>query len=127
MKIFIFGNPDIEEDSLPVKLMPQLKKQVPNFDFVHLDPNEEWGEIPEHFVMIDTVQGIDGVMVFNDLEKIEQTPLVSLHDFDVVANLKWLKKLGTIKKITIIGVPTGGMDVNDIAESINNILINLRM
>lgn len=105
MKIFIFGNPDIPDDSLLVRLIPQLQKEFIDIEFIHLDPNEEWGDIPGHFIIIDTVQGADRVVVFDDLEKIQKTPLVSLHDFDIAANLKWLKKLGKIKKITIIGVP----------------------
>ncbi len=127
MKVFIFGNPDVEEDSVPIRLLPQLQKEFPGIEFVHLDPNEEWGEMPEHFVMIDTAQGVDGAVVFDDLGKLEKTPLTSLHDFDVAANLKWLKKLGKIKKITIIGVPVGGTEFNDTVGAVHNILTNLRI
>ena len=105
MKIFVFGNPDVKEDSLPVKLMPQLKKEFPNIEFLHLDPNEEW-DIPEHFIAIDTVEGIDDIIVINSLDQLQNTSAVTMHDWDVGKNLKWLQKLGKIKKITIIGVPS---------------------
>ncbi|MBT7338105.1 MAG: hypothetical protein HN802_00160 [Candidatus Jacksonbacteria bacterium] len=116
MKIFVFGNPDVKEDSLPVKLMPQLKKEFPNIEFLHLDPNEEW-DIPEHFIAIDTVEGIDDIIVINSLDQLQNTSAVTMHDWDVGKNLKWLQKLGKIKKITIIGVPSQ-LKIVDLISSI---------
>lgn len=104
MDIYIFGNPDLEEDSLPIKLIPELEKQFPSHRFIIKDPNEEW-EIPEELVVIDTVSGIDQVTIFNDLKQFVSAPRVSLHDFDAFTNLIYLQKLGKLKKIKIIGVP----------------------
>jgi len=42
---------------------------------------------------------------FSDIDKIELSPQVSLHDFDLGLNLKLMKKLGKIQKATIIGIP----------------------
>lgn len=104
MDVYIFGNPDLKEDSLPIKLIPELKKQFPSHRFIVKDPNEEW-EIPEELVIIDTVLGIDKVTIFDDLKQFASTPRVSLHDFDAFTNLLYLQKLGKLKKIKIIGVP----------------------
>ena len=106
LTIFVFGNPDVKEDSVPVKLIPQLQKEFPEIEFVHLDPNEEW-EVPfdKHFIAIDTVEGIKDIIVIENLDQLQNTSAVTMHDWDVAKNLKWLKKLGKIKKITIIGVP----------------------
>lgn len=104
MKVFIFGNPDLQFDSLPIKILPELKKRLPEIIFEIKDPNEEW-DIPEEFIAIDTVLGLSKPMVFEDLENFSGSPCVSLHDFDALANLKYLKKLGKIKKIKIIGLP----------------------
>jgi len=104
MKVFIFGNPDLQFDSLPINILPKLKKQFPKIDFEIKDPNEDW-DIPEEIIVIDTILNIDKPAIFEDLKNFSDSPRVSLHDFDALANLKYLKKIGKIKKIKIIGLP----------------------
>jgi hypothetical protein len=104
--VYIFGNPDIEMDSLPVRLVPKLKKLFPNITFTVLDPNEEW-DVDRDMVIIDIVVGIEKVTIFESLEAFCKTPRVTCHDFDAYTNLQFLKKLGTIDSIYIIGVPVG--------------------
>ncbi|MBU0467315.1 MAG: hypothetical protein KJ718_05105 [Nanoarchaeota archaeon] len=103
-KIYILGNPSFESDSLPVKLLPKLKSSLPNFQFIHLDPTENLPE-EEHLILIDIILGIKEVKVLTDIDKIESSPNVSMHDFDLGFQLKLMKKLGKIDKVTIIGVP----------------------
>ena len=103
-KIFIFGNQDLKFDSLPLKILPELRQRFPKIDFEVKDPNEEW-DIPDNLTIIDTVEGIKDVTVFEDLENFEKAPRLTMHDFDAYANLLLLKKLGKLKKIKIIGVP----------------------
>ena len=57
-------------------------------------------------IIIDTVVGIDKPTVFENLENFSAPPRVSAHDFDAYTNLKYLQKLGKIKKIEIIGLPS---------------------
>jgi hypothetical protein len=102
--ICVFGNPDLEMDSLPIRLLPALKNSFPDIDFIVLDPNEEW-KIPDEMVMIDTVVGIKELTVFNDLKFFVEAPRVSVHDFDAFFNLIYLQKLGKLKKIKIFGIP----------------------
>jgi len=104
MKIFVFGNPDLQNDSLPFRLLPKLKRTFPDIDFIHLDPNEEF-EIPSELVVIDTVEGIKKVEIIDNLSLIKKSPRTTLHDFDLGALLFFLKKLGKVSKIKIIGVP----------------------
>jgi len=104
MTIFVFGNEDLPQDSLPLKILPELKKLFPAIDFATKDPNEEWGDI-EDIIIIDTVIGIDNVKIFDSLKNFARSPRFSLHDFDAYTNLLMLEKLGKIKKIKIIGVP----------------------
>jgi len=104
MQIYIFGNPDLEIDSLPIRILPELKIRFPEIDFVILDPNEEW-KIPEEMVMIDTVVGIKELTVFDDLKHFIEAPRISVHDFDAFFNLIYLQKLGKLKKIKIFGLP----------------------
>lgn len=120
MNVFVFGNPNIEEDSLPLRILPRLQKEFPNIVFETLDPNEEW-EIPENLAIIDTVVGIKDVTIFDSLDVFESAPRVSLHDFDAYANLRLLTKLGKIGSIKIIGVPSD-MQENAAFEKVKSLL-----
>ncbi|MGD0328688.1 MAG: hypothetical protein ABSB00_03215 [Minisyncoccia bacterium] len=104
MIIYVFGNPDLPADSLPLKILPELKKRFPQLQFAVKDPHEEW-DCPETVTVIDTVKGIGNVTVFEDLTKFASAPSLTLHDFDALANLRYLQKLGKLKKIKIIGMP----------------------
>ncbi len=102
--IFIFGNPDLPFDSLPLRILPRLKEKFPGIQCIMVDPNEEWNA-PEEMVVIDTVTGIEKVTVLNGLERFTAAPRVTMHDFDALAQLRYLQKLGKIKKVTVLGVP----------------------
>lgn len=104
MKIFVFGNEDLPYDSLPLRLLPKLQKTFPQIEFIKKDPNEEWDAAPE-LTAIDTVEGIKNVTLFDDLTKFQPSPRISMHDFDALANLRLMQKIGRIKKIKIIGLP----------------------
>lgn len=104
MVIYIFGNPDLEFDSLPLRILPKLKKDFPNIRFEIKDPNEDW-EIPSLLIIMDTVIGIERIEIFNDLGVFAQSPRVSVHDFDLGTYLRYLKKLDKLETIKIIGVP----------------------
>lgn len=105
-KIYILGNPLTEKDSLPLKLLPQLRNLFPEINFQHLDPTENFPE-EENLVLIDSVVGIDKVRVLSlgDLDKVELSPQCSVHDFDLGFQLKLMKKLGKLKDVNIVGVP----------------------
>lgn len=105
MIIYVFGNPDLKFDSLPIKILPELQKKFPNIKFKIKDPNEEWDFSESHLCVIDTVIGIKKVAVFNDISVFEKKPAISLHDFDLYANLILMKKLGKFTGCIIIGVP----------------------
>ncbi|MCL5004497.1 MAG: hypothetical protein M1170_00950 [Patescibacteria group bacterium] len=104
MTIYVFGNPETKNDSLPLKILPELQKKFPEIKFEIKDPNEEW-EIPEELTIIDTVLGIEEIKTFEDLKSFSKSSNVSLHDFDAYSNLRYLEKLGRLKKIKIIGIP----------------------
>lgn len=120
MTIFVFGNPDVELDALPLRILPRLQKAFPDISFEVKDPNEEW-DVPEELIAIDTVVGIDAVRVFDDLAPFLAAPRVSLHDFDAFANLSLLKKLGRLKQIKIIGLPPTISD-DEAFEAVRTIL-----
>lgn len=123
--IHIFGNPLLDFDNLPIKLVPKLKKNFPEIDFVITDPSENLKPINGELIIIDTVEGIKKVVVIDDLEKIQTGKIFSLHDFDLAFNLKLLKKIGKLKKVKIFGVPMKGDEeeiLEELTASIKNFL-----
>ena len=104
MTVFVFGNPDLAQDSLPIKLLPRLSAALPEIKFIAVDPNEEWGATGD-ITIIDTVINIDEPRVFNDLGYFTPPPRLTMHDFDAYTNLKFLKKIGKVSSVKIIGIP----------------------
>ena len=105
MTVFIFGSPDVKEDSLPLRILPELQKKYPEIDFLVRDPNEDF-ELPEETVIIDVVVGLEKPHVFNSLNDFQAPPRTTLHDFDWFGHLQLLRKLGRLpSKIKIIGLP----------------------
>lgn len=104
MTVYVFGNPDVPEDSLPLRLLPSLRQHFPHIAFQVLDPNEDWN-VPRTLTVLDTVQGISSVRVITDLGALNDAPHITLHDFDVASHLKYLAKLKKIDAVRIIGVP----------------------
>jgi len=103
--IHIFGNPLLPFDNMPLKLKSRLAKQFPDISFITADPNENLAPQKKELIIIDTVVGVKKVEVINDIDKIQLNKMYSLHDFDLGFNLKLLKKIGTLKKVTIFAVP----------------------
>jgi hypothetical protein len=107
MKIYVVGNPMVSEDCIPLQLLPKLKKNFFSVQFEEVDPNENF--IPEEgSIIIDTVQGIDRVTLFDSLDAFEATHSVSPHDYDLGFHLRLLQKIHKITTVRIIGVPQGG-------------------
>lgn len=114
MKISVFGNPDLKEDKAAIKLIPWLKKQYPAAEIKVEDPTG--GLVPPEdgeWLIVDAcappspeaTEGQGRIMVFEDLDKFEALRRVSVHDYEVITELKLLKKLGKIKKLKILAVP----------------------
>jgi len=120
--VYVLGNPVVPSDGLPLKIVSKLQKRLPKFSFVHFDPTEEINlETQQELILIDTVIGIKQVTKFDNLEKFLLSPRVSAHDFDLSVSLRLLEKLGKIKKVTIIGMPTKGK-LPAIISQVENIL-----
>ncbi len=103
--IHVFGNPLLDFDNLPIKLLPELKKEFPKFNFIHLDPNENIKPINKELIIIDTVINIDKVKIFDDIDSIELNNIYTAHDLDLGFNIKLLQKINKLDKIIIFGIP----------------------
>lgn len=108
--IYLVGNLLVKEDSLPIKLKPELEKHFPQIDFKEYDPTEDLPEDTEDLVIIDTVEGLKEPQVFTDIDAFSSQKAYSMHDFDLGWSLKLYKKLRMFKTIKIIGVPSTGLD-----------------
>lgn len=108
LKIYVFGNSLVKEDTLPLEILPELKKKYPKIEFLVVDPNENFPPPGEkELVILDTVKGIEKPALFqlSDLQNMESSP-ISPHDYDVLFHLLLLKKLKKIDTAVIIGVPS---------------------
>lgn len=110
MKVYVFGNQDLQEDNAALKATNRLKGKFKGVKFKVIKPNEDLrftGE--DKLVLMDTVEGIDKICLINEssLDKLVVAKSVSVHDWDLGFQLKYLQKLGKLNKVAIIGLPKG--------------------
>lgn len=105
MRVYVFGNPLLEEDSLPLELLPELRRRMPDIEFVESDPADMPHE--EELLIIDTAMGINDVVLIEDIRKLKTCNLMSMHEMDLGQMLKLMKAAGMIKEVKIIAVPKG--------------------
>jgi Ni,Fe-hydrogenase maturation factor len=104
-KILVFGNPLLKTDSLPLRIITDLRKKFPEITFQEFDPNENLEKEGRELSIIDAVEGIDKVTLITDIDSIKTSRIYSMHNFDLGYSLKLLKKLGYIDGVRIFGVP----------------------
>lgn len=126
MKIYIFGNPLIKEDSVSLLTLHFLRKKFPLVNFITVDPNENFPPQGESdLIILDVVKGVQKVMLldYSDLASVEKSP-VSPHDYDLLLHLLLLKKMGKINEVKIIGIPYG-VSVEGISKEASDIISTL--
>lgn len=105
MKIYVFGNPLVEEDALALKLAEKLKEKFSEVEFREFDVAEDFEE--EILYLMDVVKGIKKVKIVEDFDRVETRKIFSLHDYDLSYEIKLLKKIGKVKKVFLIAIPFG--------------------
>lgn len=104
MKISVFGNADLKEDSAALKLIPYLKKKYPKAEIKIEDPGE--GLRPaDDWLIVDVCRGINKITEFDDLDRFAAARRISVHDYELATELKLLQKLGKIKRLRVLAVP----------------------
>ncbi len=116
--VYICGNPLVNDDSMPFRILKDLKAAFPEINFLDFDPTENFPDDDPLFI-IDTVVGISGVKVIEDVDGFENAPHFSLHDADLAFHLKMMKKLGKLPKIKIFGVPQEGNEKTIVSHLVN--------
>ena len=121
-RIFVFGNPLVDSDALPIKLLPKLQKRFPNVECIIADPTEllEYGK---DVWILDTAEGIEKVVVLNDISKLNLPKRLSVHDYDLNVDLHLLQKLGKLQNVKIIAVPME-MEEKEALERVSEILLS---
>lgn len=104
-KVLVFGNPMVKVDSMPLKLIGQLRERFPEIQFEEFDPAENLEKEGRNLNIIDSVEGIGKVALITDINSIETQRVYSMHDFDLGHSLKLLKKLGYLDGVKIFAVP----------------------
>jgi Ni,Fe-hydrogenase maturation factor len=123
-KIYIAGNLLVDEDSLPLQMLPHLERKFNKIEFEEYDPTENLPENNDPLIIIDTVKGLDSPRVFENINDFITGRTYSLHDFDLGWQLKLYKKLKMTGKVIIIGVPEKG-DLKKITDEVTGIISSL--
>ncbi len=111
MKVYIFGNLEVPQDGRALEVAQRLRGTLPGVRFVTVEPNEDLPFVDEESVVImDTVVGIEGVSLIPDseIEHLALPPRGTVHDFDLAFQLKYLKKIGRLGEVHIVGIPREG-------------------
>jgi hypothetical protein len=118
MYVYVFGNASIAFDNAALTVAQTIGGSVPGIDFITVEPNEN---LPfadkQDVVLMDVVQGLTKVRLFAaaDISKLLLPPRTTAHDFDLGFQLNYLKKLGKLGRVTLIGLPMyGQLDYNRI-------------
>src|SRR3989338_6616015 len=121
MKVYIFGNEDLADDNRAFEVAKKLRGNLTDIEFVKIKPNED---VPfagaKRVILMDSVDGIKNIEILNNeqIDKLILSPRASVHDFDLGFQLKYLKKLGQLGEVIIIGLPTQGEFDYNLIQSI---------
>lgn len=108
MNVYVFGNEDVHDDAAALKAADYLKQRVTNIHFIPVQPNDDVPFAGEgHVVIMDTMTGIETIAVVDEkkIDSLILPPRSTVHDFDLGFQLAYLKKIGKLKKVTIICIP----------------------
>lgn len=116
MNIYVCGNPLVDNDSMPFKILKVLRASLPEINFIEYDPTENFPDDDPVYI-IDSVLGIKEVVELDDIDQFEMPPNFSAHDVDLIFHLKLLRKLGKLPVVKIFGVPEKG-DMMEILDQL---------
>jgi Ni,Fe-hydrogenase maturation factor len=122
LRVLTFGNPYLENDSLAVKVAQGLDIEGVEF-IVTANLNDLLGT--DYDAIMDVAYGVPRVVLLDDLERLREHRLVSLHDYDVTYFLKLLKAMGGLQKVRIIAIPVSqqlGEAMNQVTAMLHDLL-----
>jgi Ni,Fe-hydrogenase maturation factor len=111
MKVYVFGNDDVPEDATAIEVAEELEGAVDGVSFVFVDPNEDVPFVDEgRVVVLDVIHGMREVALLSgdDIDRFAPPPRGTVHDFDLAFQLKYLKKIGRLGEVYVVGIPQQG-------------------
>jgi Ni,Fe-hydrogenase maturation factor len=111
MKVYVFGNEYVPEDRRAIEVAEKLVDTLEDVSFIPVKPNEDVPFADERrIVVLDAVQGIRDVTLIEgeDVDRLILSPRGSVHNFDLAFQLRYLKKIGKLGEVTIVGIPQEG-------------------
>ena len=132
--IFVFGSDILPEDKIAWDVANHIVKNklAKNFEFILSNNPEEIIEFKEkHIFILDVVKGIKDICIIDDIERLEERNINTLHDFGLSFYLKLLKEIKEINKITIVGIPYGSKKEidklsRDVIKVLNKYIENIK-
>ncbi|MBP9752019.1 MAG: hypothetical protein KBD19_04125 [Candidatus Moranbacteria bacterium] len=124
MRVTVFGNPDLEIDNLPIRLLPRLREAFPDVEFEVEDPNNlDLPDIPpgEEWIIMDTVAGIPDVCWLSVEDIAKPLGRLTAHDYDLASYLLLAKKALGPLPIRILGIPMGMAEDATAIQVIDNL------
>ena len=109
-KVLCLGNEFIKKDSLALRVALELSKELKEFEFIKIKDSFElvnYLQEDNELIILDVVDGLKEVRGIG-IEDLEDSKIMSAHDFDAGFFLKLLKELGEKKSVKIIGIPVEG-------------------
>ena len=111
MKVYVFGTRDASEDARAIEVAERLAGAVDGVSFVFVEPNEDVPFADEgRVVVLDVVHGIREVALISgdDIDRFSVPPRGTVHDFDLAFQLKYLRKIGRLGEVYVVGIPREG-------------------
>lgn len=114
MVLYVFGNVDVPPDDRAFAIAARLKSDFPEVSFQEVVPNADLPFVNQNRVyLLDVILGLHTptLLASSDLDRLITSSSVTAHDYDLGFQLKYLKKLGKLGEVFIIGLPaTGDLD-----------------
>ncbi|MFH1642470.1 MAG: hypothetical protein ABIC04_06245 [Nanoarchaeota archaeon] len=106
MKVYCFGNEFLKEDSLAKEIAGEL--EITGIEFINCESPEDIFQEKGDIVILDVIEGIDKVIIIEDMDQLKDNNITTLHDFDLSFFLKLMKSMDQIGNVRIIGIPIKG-------------------
>jgi len=106
MKILVFGNPLVKQDSIALRMIPYLQKKFPDIEFKEFDAAENLEDEGRDLIILDSAEGIGHAVLIESLDLLGSANKYSMHDFDLSLTLKILKKMGAVDSVKLIAIPS---------------------
>ena len=102
MKLHVFGNEYLKEDSFATEVAEYVDAEI-----VSCRSPDELLDAEGPVRILDVVKDAESVRLITP-ERVKAQGMLSLHDFDLGFFLKLMKEMGMEKEIKIIGIPQRG-------------------